>query len=190
MPAAIETGEAHMKLRAVLAAILAVAAWLSAPVAYAMGGGGSGGGGNMDSMRGSGDSPDNALRAQYRKAVKAVEARDFATAEALLGDYVTKKKKSADAWNYLAFSQRNLGKNEIAMENYNKALAIDPKHKGALEYQGELFLKMGKKAEAEKNLVLISEICPGGCDAKTELQAALERFKDGKFTWTGATGSN
>ena len=125
-----------------------------------------------------------------QEAKAEIDAGKFDSSRSMLEEILRFEPENADAYNLLAYSLRNLGEFEPAMENYEKALKIDPKHANALEYQGELFLKMGKKAEAEKNLVLISEICPGGCDAKTELQAALERFKDGKFTWTGATGSN
>ena len=35
---------------------------------------------------------------------------------------------------------RKLGNMEMAAKNYEKALSLDPKHKGALEYQGQLFI--------------------------------------------------
>jgi tetratricopeptide (TPR) repeat protein len=108
---------------------------------------------------------------------------DFATAEALLADYVTKKKKSADAWNYLAFSRRNLGKNDEAMANYNTALELDDEHKGALEYQGELYLKLGNIAAAQANLARLEKLCRKKCEERDVLQAAIERAKDGKTSW-------
>lgn len=120
---------------------------------------------------------------EYKKAVKAVEAKDFATAEKLLLAYVAKKDKDAGAWNYLAYSQRNLGKSDEAMTNYNKALSIDPNHKGALEYQGELYLKLGNMDAAKANLAKLDVLCAKGCVEKDELQAAIERVKDGKAAW-------
>jgi len=125
-----------------------------------------------------------------QEAKAEVDASNFASAIDMLSEILRFEPENADAYNLLAYSQRNVGEFDAAMENYNKALQIDPKHANALEYQGELFLKLGKTEDAQKNLVLISEICPGGCDAKTQLEAAIERAKDGKFTWTGATGSN
>ncbi len=119
----------------------------------------------------------------YKKAVKAVEAKDFAAAEKILVGYVVKKEKDANGWNYLAFSQRNLGKNDEAMTNYNKALEIDPKHKGALEYQGELFLKLGNMDGAKANLAKLEVVCKKKCEERDVLQAAIERAKDGKTSW-------
>ncbi|MDX2143365.1 MAG: hypothetical protein SFV19_08425 [Rhodospirillaceae bacterium] len=165
--------------RAVLLASAALlSAMLAAAPSYAMG---SSGGGGISGPTGTSES--DRLRAQYKKAVKAVEAKDFATAEALLADYVTKKKKSADAWNYLAFSRRNLGKNDEAMANYNTALELDDEHKGALEYQGELHLKLGNVAAAQANLAKLEKLCRKKCEERDVLQAAIERTKDGKTSW-------
>jgi predicted Zn-dependent protease len=127
---------------------------------------------------------------QYKKAVKAVEAKDFATAETLLTQYLAQKDKDADALNYLAYSQRNLGKTEEAMANYVKALAIDPNHKGALEYQGELFLKLGNLAAAQANLARLEAVCKKKCEERDTLQAAIERAKDGQTSWVAPPRSN
>jgi predicted Zn-dependent protease len=163
---------------ALMACATALALSWAAP-SFAMGS--SGGSGSVSGPVG--ESESDRLRAQYKKAVKAVEAKDFATAETLLTDYVAKKKKSADAWNYLAFSQRNLGKNDEAMANYNKALELDDEHKGALEYQGELYLKLGNIAAAQANLARLEKLCRKKCEERDVLQAAIERAKDGQTSW-------
>jgi hypothetical protein len=38
---------------------------------------------------------------------------------------------------------------------YNEALRIDPKHRGALEYSGELYLRTGDLARAEQRLAAL-----------------------------------
>jgi tetratricopeptide (TPR) repeat protein len=43
----------------------------------------------------------------------------------------------------LGFSFRKMGNLDKAAFYYEKALTISPKHKGALEYQGEMFLTLG-----------------------------------------------
>ena len=91
--------------------------------------------------------------------------------------------ENAEALTLKAYSLRSMGKHDEAMENYNAALAADPTHKGALEYQGELFLKIGDQASAAANLVKLSNLCPRGCEAHEILQAAIERFKDGEVSW-------
>lgn len=119
----------------------------------------------------------------FKKAVKAIEGKDFATAETLLTAYVNKREKDASGWNYLAYAQRNQGKHDDAMRNYTMALTLDPNHKGALEYQGELFLKLGNIDAAKANLAKLEHVCAPVCDERDMLQAAIERVKDGKAAW-------
>ena len=62
-------------------------------------------------------------------------------------------------------------------EYYKSALALDSKHKGALEYQGELFLLLGDKAGAEKNLQKLDKICWLGCSELDDLRTAIRNYK-------------
>ena len=101
----------------------------------------------------------------------------------LLRSVLEDNPDNADAYNFFAYSQRNLDQLDVAMENYRRALELDPDHKGALEYQGELFLIMDDKTAAEANLSRLSQLCPRGCEEHEELQAVIERFKDGNISW-------
>jgi Flp pilus assembly protein TadD len=120
---------------------------------------------------------------EIEEAEEAIDRGDFEDAIDILSTVLADDPDNADAYNFLAYSQRNLDQFDVAMENYLRALELDPDHKGALEYQGELFLMMGEKAAAEANLVRLSELCPRGCEEHEELQAAIERFKDGNVSW-------
>jgi tetratricopeptide (TPR) repeat protein len=124
------------------------------------------------------------------EAKAEIDKGAFEEARPMLEEILRFEPENADAYNLLAYTLRNLNELDLAMENYNKALEIDPNHVNALEYQGELFLKIGKQPDAEANLVKIGAACPDGCDAQKMLQAAIERFKDGKFTWTQASSAN
>ena len=53
---------------------------------------------------------------------------------------------------------------DAAEKYYKKALNLDPEHKQALEYQGELFVELGDMASAENNLSLLAELCPNSCE--------------------------
>ena len=121
----------------------------------------------------------------FKAGVKAVRREDFARAAEIFARIVARDQANADAFNYLAFSQRNLGRGEEAMANYGRALALNPRHKGALEYQGELFLKLGDRARAEANLAALVAVCGRRCAERDALQAAIERAKDGKAVWLG-----
>lgn len=128
-------------------------------------------------------SPGTNTSEEFRAGEKAVKAGEFERAVAIFTALTAADATNADAFNYLAFSQRNLGLNDAAMENYGKALALDPEHKGALEYQGELFLKLGNLAAAQANLAKLEQACGRRCAERDALQAAIERAKDGKTGW-------
>ena len=50
---------------------------------------------------------------------------------------------------------------------YNEALRIDPKHRGALEYSGELYLMTGNLPKAEQRLAALDKACFLPCEEYT-----------------------
>ena len=56
---------------------------------------------------------------------------------------------------------------------YNRALALDSKHKGALEYQGELFVETGQIDKARENVARLKQLCPRGCEELDDLNEAI-----------------
>ena len=82
---------------------------------------------------------------------------------------------NADINNYYGFIYRKMGQYGKSGQFYKKALQLDPRHKGALEYQGELFIKTNKTGLAEKNLVLLKNICGTSCPGYKKLEKALKK---------------
>ena len=82
---------------------------------------------------------------------------------------------NADINNYYGFIYRKMGQYGKSGQFYKKALQLDPRHKGALEYQGELFIKTDKKELAEKNLILLKKICGTSCPEYKKLEKALKK---------------
>ena len=60
---------------------------------------------------------------------------------------------------------------------YNEALRIDPKHRGALEYSGELYLQTGDLAKAEQRLAALDKACRFGCSEYSDLKKAIAQYK-------------
>jgi Flp pilus assembly protein TadD len=114
--------------------------------------------------------------AAYNEAVALIKAENYLDAITKLKKAEQIAKDDADIQNLLGFSYRKSGKSNEAATYYDKALGLDPKHKGALEYQGKLFLMLGDKASAEDNLEKLDKICWLGCDELDELRAAIEKF--------------
>ena len=86
-------------------------------------------------------------------------------------------QNDADIKNLLGFVHRKTGRLDEAAGYYRRALKINPKHKGALEYQGELFLMRGDKEAAQANLAKLDKICWLGCIEFDDLKKAIAEVK-------------
>lgn len=86
---------------------------------------------------------------------------------------------SADWNNLMGYSHRKAKTPDFAAAEryYDAALKIDPKHRGALEYSGELYLMMGDLGKAEARLAALDKACFFGCDELKQLKAAIGEFK-------------
>ena len=116
----------------------------------------------------------------YLSAEKLINKKQFSDAILKLNDALASDSKNADIYNYLGFSHRKLGKMEQAAVYYNKALEINPKHKGALEYQGEMYLTLNEINKAEENLKKLDKICFLGCSEFDKLKKSIMDKKSGK----------
>jgi len=113
----------------------------------------------------------------YAAAKQLVEDGKYAEAIPLLEKVVAGDDKNADAFNYLGYSNRKIGNNDEALSQYQKALAIEPRHRGANEYLGELYLILGDLAKAQERLSVLDDACFFGCDEYTELKNAIAEYK-------------
>ena len=96
---------------------------------------------------------------------------------------------SADWHNLMGYVLRKGSPADLdgADRHYRDALRIDPRHKGALEYSGELALMRGDLAGAEQKLAALDRVCLFGCEEFTDLKQAVQRFKAaGKHYTPGA----
>ncbi|MFO1350081.1 MAG: tetratricopeptide repeat protein [Gammaproteobacteria bacterium] len=113
-----------------------------------------------------------ANKVDLQMAEQAIEAKDFAKAIAVLKPLADAGKADADVFNLLGFSHRKLGQYDIALDYYQRALALDPKHKGANEYLGELYVETKQLAKAEERLKILASIC-ADCEEYRELKEAI-----------------
>lgn len=114
---------------------------------------------------------------QMMRAEALIRVQDFETAIVVLEDILRREPRSADALNWLGFSHRKLGRFDEALAHYEKALAIDPRHRGANEYLGELYLQMGQPEKAELRLAVLAEACGPGCEEYAELKDAIAAYR-------------
>jgi Flp pilus assembly protein TadD len=114
------------------------------------------------------------IRAELTKARDDIERGDYWAAISRLNDVVTTDPRNADAYNLLGFSYRKTKEFDLAERNYLRALRLNPEHKGALEYMGELYLETGRRTEAEELLALLQKLCPDGCEELDDLRQAFD----------------
>ena len=82
-----------------------------------------------------------------------------------------------DVYNLLGYSHRKLDQLEKAFDYYWKALKLDPRHLGANEYIGELYLRTNNIKKAEEHLAVLDDVCLFGCDEYDDLKDAIEKYK-------------
>ena len=86
---------------------------------------------------------------------------------------------SADWQNLMGYSLRkNQPPDHAAAErHYDEALRINPQHRGALEYSGELYLLTNRLPLAEARLATLDKACRLPCDEYTDLKQAIAHHK-------------
>ena len=86
---------------------------------------------------------------------------------------------NADWNNLMGYSLRKASPPDLASAEkfYDDALRINPKHRGALEYSGELYLMQGHLPKAEQRLTALDKACFLPCAEYNDLKNAVARFK-------------
>ena len=115
--------------------------------------------------------------ANYSMAKTAIAQFKYDEAKGYLQKVLAAKPDDADALNLMGFTERKLGDPGQSLEYYNKALALNPKHLGANEYLGELYLEMKDVKKAEERLAVLQQACGGTCEEYQELKEKIEKFK-------------
>jgi lipoprotein NlpI len=122
-------------------------------------------------------SPKAQVDAEITQARVLIDKRDWAGAAQVLTPYTATNPKSADGFNLLGYSLRHLNQMDASFKAYQTALSIDPQHKGAHEYIGVAYLKVGNIAKAEEHLQALDKICWLGCEEFRDLKKAIAEAK-------------
>ena len=113
----------------------------------------------------------------YAQGEKLIKAKDYKGAIPLFEKVTAGDPNNADAHNYLGYARRHLGENDRALGHYQKALAINPDHRGANEYLGQLYLILNDLPKAEERLAKLDKLCTFGCEEYSELKKAVTAYK-------------
>jgi TolA-binding protein len=133
--------------------------------AAAMGPGGSSGtGASSGSTGGSVLQPEVVISAiqAYNQGVDLMHAKKFAAARVKFEQAIQANPRFAEAHKNLGFTLSQQGPQNYskALEHYNKAIQLKPKMAEAYEYRAKLLSRMGRKADAEKDLATLKKLNP------------------------------
>jgi tetratricopeptide (TPR) repeat protein len=113
----------------------------------------------------------------FKEGVALMNAKKFAAAQVKFEEALKANPNIAEAHNNLAYCLRKQSPENFAssLQHYNTALKLNPKLAQAYEYRGVLFVEMGRKADAEKDLVMLKRL-----DNKlaAQLETAMKAGKD------------
>ena len=107
-------------------------------------------------------------------AQKRINAGDFHGALPILTAITQKDPNNADALNLMGYSLRKTGQTDLALQYYNRALSLMPKHLGANEYLGELYVELGQMDKARERLAVLQAAC-GNCEQTQDLAAFIQK---------------
>lgn len=109
-----------------------------------------------------------------KAAQQKIAAGDYRGAIPILTPYVKDHPDDADGLNLMGFSLRKTGQTDLALQYYNRALALQPKHLGANEYLGELYVELGQMDKAKERLAVLQAAC-GNCEESRDLSDAIQK---------------
>jgi Flp pilus assembly protein TadD len=102
-----------------------------------------------------------------------IKAQDYAGALAELRG-LAEDTQQADVYNLLGYTLRKTGDFKTSLTYYTKALELQPDHKAAREYLGELYVETGNLERAKEQLAALQRLCPEGCEEREDLQKAID----------------
>jgi Flp pilus assembly protein TadD len=113
----------------------------------------------------------------YNEGVALMKAKKFAAAQVKFEEALKANPNMPDAHNNLAFCLRKQSPENFAssLQHYNTALRLNPKLARAYEYRGVLFVELGRKEDAEKDLATLKQLDP---KLAVALETAIKAGKD------------
>jgi len=122
--------------------------------------------------------PGDPAREAYAAGLAAFEAGDWPVVIERMAEVTEIRPWHADAYNRAGFAYRKLGDYDRALVLYDKALALDPHHRGALEYLGEAYLELDRPEDARALLGRLATECRRIASGVGDWRASCEEWQD------------
>ena len=97
----------------------------------------------------------HAAPSDYVAGQQAVAAKQWNVAVDAFKRATLQDPKNADAWNMLGYASRWAGDYKAAFAAYERALALDPHHRGAHSYRGVAYVRTNDLARAREELAAL-----------------------------------
>lgn len=123
------------------------------------------------------EQPD-AARLGYAHAKTLIKEKRFEEAIPILRNALLRWPNDADIHNDIGFALRKSGRIDEGYVHYMRALSLNPAHKQAHEYLGELYLERGQPDLAKALLAELTKLCPNGCEERTDLEEAIQAYEN------------
>lgn len=113
----------------------------------------------------------------YNEGVALLRAKNYAAAVPKFEESLKANPSQAQTHLLAAYCLRQLGPANYAasLQHLNAALKLNPKYGEAYESRGVLYVKMGKKEDAQKDLAALKQLDP---KLTSGLETAIKTGKD------------
>ncbi|MBI3635705.1 MAG: tetratricopeptide repeat protein [Candidatus Rokubacteria bacterium] len=106
-----------------------------------------------------------------------IRAKNWNGAIKALSSAALRDTRNPDIQNYLGYAYRHTGRMELAFKHYQRALQLNPRHRGAHEYMGEAYLMVNDLAKAQEHLAALKGICLIPCEEYADLDKAIAAYR-------------
>lgn len=117
------------------------------------------------------------LDPDFAAGKRALAAEDWNAAITALRLAMLRDPLNADIQNYIGYAHARLRAFGPAMGSYQRALMLDPRHRGARMHLGELYLALDAPAKAQEQLAALNDICLIPCGEVAELSGVIAAYK-------------
>jgi tetratricopeptide (TPR) repeat protein len=117
---------------------------------------------------------------EYARGVAAFEREEWSAVVDHMIKATEQRPWHDDAYNLMGFAYRKLGDYDKALQAYDRALTLNPHHRGALEYLGEAYLELDQPELARASLERLEVECRRIAPAATDggWQENCEEWQD------------
>jgi len=119
---------------------------------------------------------DIKIEANFYRGMESLRTSDFIMSIAFFTQVIEKKPNFAEAWNKRATAHYMMGDFDKSMHDINETLKLEPRHFGAMDGMGLIFIHLHQYEKAIKIYEQMLEIFPNNLTIKNKKKLMEENF--------------